>query len=423
MRKTAIWVMGLLVLLLGEWAQASDVRGVRLWRAPDNTRLVFDLSGPVQHSVFTLTAPNRIVIDVSGGLLKTNFSRLNLKGTPITSIRAAQRDASNLRLVLDLSAEVTPKSFTLVPNQEYGHRLVVDLFDQGADDIIGEVAGRAPAVSSSGKAAVPVAPSVALNKRLPPSTGKRDIVVAIDAGHGGEDPGAIGPSGLQEKDITLSIAKRLQAEINAERGYRAELVRTGDYFIPLRKRTEIARKKGADLFVSIHADAAPRSSAYGASVYAISDRGATSETARWLADAENRSDLIGGTSGLSLDDKDRMLAGVLLDLSMTATMTSSLKVGQKVLSQMGNITPLHKSQVEQAGFMVLKSPDIPSILVETGFISNPEESRKLSSASHQKALVRSIQTGLVQFFRESPPPGTYVAWLRDSGRLNRVAAQ
>jgi N-acetylmuramoyl-L-alanine amidase len=201
------------------------------------------------------------------------------------------------------------------------------------------------------------------------------------------------------------------------KGFRAELTRTGDYFIPLRGRTEIARKKGADLFVSIHADAAPSAAAFGASVFALSDRGATSETARWLADSENRSDLIGGAGNVSLDDKDRMLAGVLLDLSMTASLTSSLNVGQKVLSNIGRVTPLHKQRVEQAGFMVLKSPDIPSILVETGFISNANEASKLAAANHQQALARSISSGVRQFFQQNPPPGTYIAWLRDSGGI------
>ncbi len=394
---------------------ASEIRSVRLWRAPDNTRLVFDLSGPVQHSVFTLAAPNRIVIDVTGAQLSTKLDQLSLSNTPITGIRSAQRSANDLRLVLDLSAVVTPKSFTLAPNQQYGHRLVVDLFDQEAAASTSQVAQNNPSPSSPVQAAV--APGVPA--KLPPvAGGQRDIVVAIDAGHGGEDPGALGPGRkMFEKNVTLAIAKELQRQINAEKGFRGELVRTGDYFIPLRKRTEIARKKGADLFVSIHADAAPRAAAFGASVYALSERGATSETARWLADAENQSDLIGGAGNVSLDDKDRMLAGVLLDLSMTASLSSSLNVGQKVLSNMGSITPLHKRRVEQAGFMVLKSPDIPSILVETGFISNPNEAKKLSSLGHQQALARSITSGVRQFFQQNPPPGTYIAMLRDQGKL------
>ncbi|MFI8745598.1 N-acetylmuramoyl-L-alanine amidase [Pseudomonas sp. NPDC077186] len=400
--------------LAAEVLAASDVRSVRLWRAPDNTRLVFDLSGPVQHSVFTLAAPDRIVIDVSGAKLATNLGQLSLANTPITGVRSAQRSAEELRVVIDLSAPVTPKSFALAPNQQYGHRLVVDLFDQNGS---APAPTQAPSVAATAPP-VPVTPTQPPPKLTPVPNGKRDIVIAIDAGHGGEDPGALAPvKGQYEKHVTLAIAKELQRQINAEKGFRGELVRTGDYFIPLRKRTEIARKKGADLFVSIHADAAPRAAAFGASVYALSERGATSETARWLADAENQSDLIGGAGNVSLDDKDKMLAGVLLDLSMTASLSSSLNVGQKVLSNMGSITSLHKRRVEQAGFMVLKSPDIPSILVETGFISNPNEARKLHTASHQQALARSIQTGIRQFFRENPPPGTYIAWLRDEGKI------
>lgn len=414
MRMRAL-VSGLALMLAAvQVLAASDVQSVRLWRAPDNTRLVFDLSGPVKHNVFTLTAPDRIVIDVDGGNLPRPFEQLPLKNTPISGLRAAKYDADTLRVVIDLSAQVTPKSFTLTPNQQYGHRLVVDLYDEGAEP---SATADVPATSSPGTPAAPVSPTLPALKLPPLPSSKRDIVIAIDAGHGGEDPGAIGPGKVYEKSVVLQISKELQRQINAEKGFRAELVRTGDYFIPLRKRTEIARKKGADLFVSIHADAAPRSAAYGASVFALSDRGATSETARWLADSENRSDLIGGAGNVSLGDKDQMLAGVLLDLSMTASLSSSLNVGQKVLSNMGRITPLHKSRVEQAGFMVLKSPDIPSILVETGFISNPSEARKLQTASHQQSLARSIHSGVRQFFHENPPPGTYIAWLRDSGKI------
>lgn len=412
----------LLALLTVEVWAAAEVRSVRLWRAPDNTRLVFDLSGPVQHSLFTLSAPNRIVIDVSGADLKTALEQLSLSNTPITSVRSAQRAPGELRMVFDLSAPVTPKSFTLAPNQQYGHRLVVDLYDQGQAADAPPV--RAAPVTAPSVPAVANQPTSAISSITPPPppaplpSGKRAIVIAIDAGHGGEDPGALGPNkGQYEKHVTLAISKELQRQINREKGFRAELVRTGDYFIPLRKRTEIARKKGADLFVSIHADAAPNRRAFGGSVFALSDRGATSETARWLANAENQSDLIGGAGSVSLDDKDKVLAGVLLDLSMTASLSSSLSVGQKVLSNMGRVTPLHKRRVEQAGFMVLKSPDIPSILVETGFISNHNEAQKLHSTAHQQALARSITAGVKQFFQQSPPAGTYIAWLRDQGKL------
>ncbi len=406
---------GLVLLLMAtDLHAASDVQSVRLWRAPDNTRLVFDLSGPVEHKIFTLTAPDRLVIDVTGATLKAELDKLPLKNTPVASLRAGQHDADTLRVVVDLHAPVAPKSFSLAPNQQYGHRLVVDLFDQATS---ARAATQPPATATPATPAAPVSPTLPAVKLPATASSKRDIVIAIDAGHGGEDPGAIGPGKIYEKHVVLQISKELQRQINADKGFRAELVRTGDYFIPLRKRTEIARKKGADLFVSIHADAAPRSAAYGASVFALSDRGATSETARWLADSENRSDLIGGAGNVSLGDKDQMLAGVLLDLSMTASLSSSLNVGQKVLSNMGRITPLHKRRVEQAGFMVLKSPDIPSILVETGFISNPSEAKKLQTASHQQSLARSIHSGVRQFFHENPPPGTYVAWLRDSGKI------
>lgn len=401
----------------------ANVQNVRLWRAPDNTRLVFDVTGPVQHSLFTLNAPERIVLDIKHAQLKANLSQINLSNTPITSMRTAQQSTDTLRLVIDLSAPVTAKSFTLAPNQKYGHRLVIDLFDAApkTPTATQTTATTAKAEQKPPQVSPPSPPSPQpINQTTSTHTAKgtgRDIVIAIDAGHGGEDPGAIGPNGAREKNIVLAISKELQRQINSERGFRAELVRTGDYFIPLRRRTEIARKKGADLFVSIHADAALRRSAFGASVYALSERGATSETARWLAKTENQSDLIGGTGSVNLDDKDPVLAGVLLDLSMTASLTSSLNVGQKILSQMGQVTSLHKKRVEQAGFIVLKSPDIPSILVETGFISNPKEAMNLSTQAHKIALARSISVGVRQFFQQNPPPGTYLAWQRERGVL------
>ncbi|MFW0756529.1 N-acetylmuramoyl-L-alanine amidase [Pseudomonas sp. H11T01] len=410
--RALVAVVGLLLTALAvDAVAATQVRSVRLWRAPDNTRLVFDLSGPVEHSVFTLTSPDRLVIDINGATLGAPLN-VSTANTPITAMRSAQRTPTDLRVVIDLKKAVTPKSFILAPNAQYGNRLVVDLFDSAAD--------AAPIPPPTNVATVPVVPVTPVEPaiKLPPApAGKRDIIVVIDAGHGGEDPGASGSRGQKEKDVVLAIARELQRQVNGMKGFRAELTRTGDYFIPLRGRTEIARKKGADLFVSIHADAAPSAAAFGASVFALSERGATSETARWLADSENRSDLIGGAGNVSLDDKDRMLAGVLLDLSMTASLTSSLNVGQKVLSNIGRVTPLHKQRVEQAGFMVLKSPDIPSILVETGFISNANEASKLAASNHQQALARSISSGIRQFFQQNPPPGTYIAWLRDAGKI------
>ncbi|CRL49154.1 N-acetylmuramoyl-L-alanine amidase [Pseudomonas sp. P154a] len=415
--RAMVAAVGLLFLAVTVDAVAdAKVNSVRLWRAPDNTRLVFDLTGPVQHSVFTLTAPDRLVIDINGATLGAPLN-VNTSNTPITAMRSAQRTPTDLRVVIDLKKAVTPKSFSLAPNAQYGNRLVVDLFDNAADAAPSPAPTPTPTPSVATMPAVPVTPVEPAIKLPPAPPGKRDILVVIDAGHGGEDPGASGSRGQKEKDVVLAIARELQRQVNGMKGFRAELTRTGDYFIPLRGRTEIARKKGADLFVSIHADAAPSAAAFGASVFALSDRGATSETARWLADSENRSDLIGGAGNVSLDDKDRMLAGVLLDLSMTASLTSSLNVGQKVLSNIGRVTPLHKQRVEQAGFMVLKSPDIPSILVETGFISNSNEASKLASSNHQQALARSISSGVRQFFQQNPPPGTYIAWLRDSGKI------
>lgn len=394
-KKLFTSTISILLLLIACNAFAeTTIKGVRLWHAPDNTRIVFDLSGPVKHNMFTLSDPERLIIDIEDIKLATSLNQLNLKGTPIEIIRNSSQNGKDLRLVFDLSSKVTPKIFSLSPNAPYGDRLVVDLFETTT-------------TTATTTKDTPITTSAPIPSS-PKRTGTRDIIVAIDPGHGGEDPGAIGSSNRREKDIVLAIAKELQREINQQSGFKAYLTRNTDYFIPLRQRPQIARKLGADLFISIHADAAPRSSAYGASVFAISDRGATSETARWLADTENRSDLIGGAGSVSLDGKDQVLAGVLLDLSMTAVMSSSLDVGQKVLDNIGKTTKLHKKRVEQAGFVVLKSPDIPSILVETGFISNPAEAKKLSTKNHQQALARAIRMGVLSYFQKNPPPGSYL---------------
>lgn len=409
-KRLFVNTVGILLLLVTFNAFAeTTIKGVRLWRAPDNTRIVFDLSGPVKHNMFTLSGPERIIIDISNITLATSLDDLNLKDTPITSVRSSAQGSKDIRLVFDLSTKVTPKVFTLPPNEPYGNRLVVDLFDNVSTTSTPTPPPKTePATTTT---------TVTTTAPSPTITRSRDIIIAIDPGHGGEDPGAIGSGGRKEKDLVLQIAKELQRELNQQNGFKAELTRKTDYFIPLRQRPQIARKMGADLFISIHADAAPKAAAYGASVFAISDRGATSETARWLADTENRSDLIGGAGSVSLDGKDQVLAGVLLDLSMTAVMSSSLDVGQKVLDNMGKTTALHKKRVEQAGFVVLKSPDIPSILVETGFISNPNEARKLATKSHQQALSKSIRTGVVAYFQKNPPPGTYLDQLRNGGQV------
>ncbi len=372
------------VLAAGSSAAKTTIDSVRLWRAPDHTRLVFDLSAQVEHKIFTLGNPQRLVIDVKHTVFATTPPQLKLANTPITELRSAQFDDDNLRIVLELREDINPRSFILESNEQYGDRLVIDLYDRAkksektvGDTLVGQKS--------------------------------RDIIIAIDAGHGGEDPGALGPKRLLEKNVVLAISRVLQDMIDRETGFRAVMVRDGDYYIPLRKRTDIARKHRADLMVSIHADAFNKASANGASVYALSTRSASSETARYLARRENRADLIGGVGVLSLQDKDKVLAGVLLDLSMTATLESSLGVGTHVLKSLDGITRLHKKRVEQAGFVVLKSPDMPSILVETGFISNPGEARKLAQPAYQRKMAKAIFSGVKRHFQLRPPVGTLLA--------------
>ena len=366
--------------------------------APNYTRVVFDTTGPIEYDLFVLTNPDRVVIDLKNTSVALGFDpsvvavgRDRLKG-----LRAAPRGTA-YRIVLDTSVKLTPKGFTLKPVAPYGHRLVVDLY------------------SSTPKPVTP--PSI------PGKDDRRDVVVAIDAGHGGEDPGASGVDKIQEKKLVLSLARKLASRLNRTPGYRAVLVRTGDYYIAHRKRTRIARDERADLFVSLHADAFKSPEVHGASVYALSDRRATSETARWLADKENRSDLIGGVGEVSLDDKDDLVARVLVDLSMDANLAASIQAGQCVLDRLGGVTKMHKARVEQAGFVVLSSPDMPSILVETGFISNPAEARRLNRSSYQEQLATALFDGIRDYMGRFPPPGTLIAWQRDQGKVNYTIAR
>lgn len=372
-------------------ASTAQINNARLWNAPDHSRFVFELSKPVDHKVMMLSAPDRLVLDVKNAAKNTRFDQMDLSKSPVKSIRTAKRNKNDLRIVLDLKSKATPKSFLLKPNKQYGDRLVIDLYPKGLAK-----AQTKPSVVKSfdGK--------------------KRDIIIVIDPGHGGEDPGALGPSRVKEKDVVLAISKELQRMVNKKPGFKAHLTRSSDYYIGLRKRSALARKHNADLLVSVHADAFIKSQANGASVFALSNRGATSETARWLAQKENASDLIGGVGGVSLGDKGDVLAGVLLDLSSTASLKASLGVGDHVLRSMGRVARLHKKRVQQAGFVVLKSPDIPSILVETGFISNPAESRRLKTKKYQQKIAKAIMSGLSQYFEKSPPPGTLLAWQRYS---------
>ena len=369
---------------------ATQIRNARLWHSDDKLRLVFDLSGPVQYKTFSLSAAERLIIDLSSANLSGDFSQLALSNTVIRSIRSGPFGQGDTRIVLDLSGPVQLASFLLPPQDGQGHRLVLDL-----------------------KTAVPLqmaaAPEAAIDKAHP----KRDIIVVVDPGHGGKDPGAVGAKGEREKDVVLSIAQLLAKRLKREKGFDVKLVRNDDFFVPLRKRVEIARKHNADMFISVHADAAPRLTASGASVYCLSEGGATSATARFMAQRENGADLLGATSLLNLKDKDPMLAGVILDMSMNATLAASLQLGSTVLGSLAGITTLHQKRVEQAGFAVLKSPDVPSILVETGFISNARDSQRLVTARHQQAVADGLFEGLQRYFQKNPPVNSYIAWQQE----------
>jgi len=429
---SAICCLG--IVMFAQVAQSATVNGVRVWRAPDHTRIVLDLDGPVQHSLTFATNPDRIVLDLPNSKLVGDITKLPLAATPVKVIRSSIINKNDLRLVLDLSAKVAPNSFSLKASAGMHDRLVIDLYDDVPS--VATTATVAPVTTTKPTTTPdkPVAQPAPITAPItPPPTaepvvradmsGKRFIVIAVDAGHGGEDPGAMGPNRLREKEVTLAIAKELVAVINAQPGFTGKLTRSGDYFIPLKKRRDLARNMKADLFVSIHADAFTKASARGASVFALSSNGATSETARFLAQRENESDLIGGVGDISLGDKDQVLAGVLVDLSMTATLNSSLQVGHHVLNSMGGIAHLHKRHVEQAGFLVLKSPDVPSILVETGFISNPDEARKLATVAYRKQMAQSVFKGIKQHFYQHPPSGTYVAAQLESGTVKDFERQ
>lgn len=391
MKMNKIAAILLLVCSFSIQAGQTDINSLRLWSAPDHTRLVFDISGDVQHRIFTLSNPERLVIDFTDAKLNTSLAGFNGRDRFVQSIRSGVRADNNLRIVLDLKAKIDPKIFTLEPNREYGRRLVLDLFET-------EPAAAAPAPAK--------APAPRERSRPEPVQPARDVIIAIDAGHGGEDPGAIGRLGTKEKDVVLSIARKLADMISREKGMRPVLIRKGDYYLGLRKRSELARKNKADLFISIHADAFRDRRARGSSVFTLSNKGASSEAARWLAERENSADLIGG---VELKDKDDVLASVLLDLSQTGTRQASHDVAEKVLKNMRRVGAVHKGAVQKAGFAVLKSPDVPSILVETAFISNPSEERYLRSRSHQATLAKTIFTGVKDYFYSNPPPGTMLA--------------
>ncbi|MEE9551776.1 MAG: N-acetylmuramoyl-L-alanine amidase [Gammaproteobacteria bacterium] len=376
------WIIALFCLSLPAMAGQVQLENIRIWAAPDSTRIVFDVSGPAQHSLEMLTGPHRAVVDLQNIRIIKPLTQPGSADKYLRRVRSAVHNRDDLRVVFDLKKQVETKIFMLPPNRRYGHRLVIDLYDEEKKE------------RHSIKSA-----------KLAPNQ-LRDVVIAIDAGHGGEDPGAHGPKGINEKDVVLKIAKKLAVMINNERGMKAILIREGDYFMRLRKRINRAREHKADLFISVHADAFKDPSVRGSSVYILSSKGASSEAARWLAEQENASDLIGG---VSLDDKDDLLATVLLDLSQTASLEASIDVADRVLGGLKKLGKVHKQKVHAAGFAVLKSPDVPSILVETAYISNPAEERKLRDPGYQSKLAGAILSGLQGYFRDHAPEGTMLA--------------
>jgi N-acetylmuramoyl-L-alanine amidase len=395
-----------LALLFPAIADAEErIRSLRVWPSQDYTRITIETAAEVRYELIALKNPERLVLDLEQvdflSIVDQSANKVLADDPYVTALRAGRFKPGAVRLVVDLKGEARPQVFTLRPIGEYGHRLVIDVYPVAPPDPLmallqsRETAEQLPAAEprrSPSAGAKPPAP--------------RMVTIVVDAGHGGEDPGARGRRGTYEKHVTLTIARRLRALIDAEPGMRAVLTRDGDYFIPLAARVDKARRVKADLFVSIHADAYLLPHARGSSVFALSERGATSTTARWLAKRENEADLIGG---VNLDLKDRYLAETLLDLSQTATINDSLKVGRAVLAELGEINTLHKAYVEQAGFAVLKSPDVPSILVETAFISNPDEEKRLGDAAYQDRLARAVLAGIKGYFAKSVPARTVAA--------------
>jgi N-acetylmuramoyl-L-alanine amidase len=375
-------------------ANAVLVKDVRLWAGPDSTRVVFDLSGPTDHSVLTLQDPARVVIDLADAKLGNPGLQLPEGGGFAKQLRVGAQGANDLRVVIDLSGAASPRAFNVEPNGPYGHRLVVDL--------------------TAGAVNAPLTPVKSASTEQ-----GRDIVIAIDAGHGGQDPGSIGKRGTFEKHVTLQIARQLKAVIDREPGMRAELTRDGDYFLPHRERMQRAHRKQADMFISIHADSVADRSVRGSSVYTLSARGASDESTRVLADRENAADLIGG---VSLNDKDAVLASVLLDLSQSASMSASIDAAGKVMTELVALGNTTNRGVKHAPFLVLKSPDIPSLLVETAFISNPGEESRLVDSKHQMRLAKAIYAGVRTYFWDNPPPGTRFAQQRSKQDGSTVIA-
>ena len=402
-----LFFFGLQLSSVSGFAQQINVNALRYTTTAQQNRILFDVTVAPEHRVFVMDNPSRLVIDIKNARLEHTLTQPSAAHPLFIRVRAGIKNDTDLRIVVDLKAPIDSKNFTISSSNNDNHRLIVDLFNKEpivatqAEDKPATVAGVTKASEPKTAATLPVA-----DKSTEPKNAN-SIVIAIDAGHGGDDPGARGPRGTEEKKVTFAIAKKLEALINGQPGMKAVMVRKDDYYVGLRERMKIARAAKADLFVSIHADAFHDAEIKGASVYTLSTSGASSEAARWLADNENSSDLV----GVSLNDKEDVLASVLLDLSQTATQEASVNVANRVLKSFDNIAELHKDSVQKAGFIVLKSPDIPSILVETAFISNPSEERNLLSAQYQSKMATAIFNGVRSYFKESVPVDNKVAAL------------
>lgn len=377
-------------------AKTNSLMGGQCGGRGADGRIVLNFSQYPRYTTFSLSNPERLVLDLPEVRLQKKITNLS-EAKLVKSIRYGDNNGQNLRLVFDLNRKAHLKHFIMPAGEGRPYRLVLDLYGRGAPELIAESPTPEPQLPRAKEK-----PAITITKTFKKL---REVVVVIDAGHGGKDPGAKGPRGTEEKNVVLSISKKLKYLIDREPGMRAVLTRDGDYYIGLRERLGITRKQQGDVFIAIHADAYRNSSSHGASIFALSERGASSEAARWLAERENYSEL----GGVNLSDKSYMLRSVLIDLSQSVTIGSSLQMGSEILHRIGNMTTLHNAKVEQARFMVLKSPDTPSILIETGFISNFQEESNLRSGGYQEKLAQSILAGLRKYFREHPTPGTLLA--------------
>ena len=422
MHRAVLKLFTLSILLwLPQVNAAIVISSSRVWSAQDYTRLTLESKKTIPHNMFNLSNPERLVIDLEGVTLGKTLNDLsNLVGNDdpyIKTIRVGRFKPGVVRLVLDLKADVKPQLFILKPVAEYGYRLVLDVYPAHPIDPLmalldqpkgglNDIDGASTAISPPGEEASAVEDTLHANNKSnsgaapnPPEMRARTLIIAIDAGHGGEDPGARGKHGSREKNVTLAIARKVKELVDDEPNMRGVLIRDGDYFIPLAERVDKATKVHADLFISIHADAFVKANARGSSVFALSEHGATSAAARWLAKKENEADLIGG---VNVAVKDLYLRRTLIDLSQTQTITDSMKLAKHVLNELGDVNDLHRGRVEQAAFAVLKSPEIPSILVETDFISNPSEERRLNDNKYQMKLAKAILAGIKRYFAQNP---------------------